>query len=156
MSYSKDNYTGKTIKNTAMYVLNFKMISGLAIVAIGIYMAYLILKMIYGIVMDANEVPFMDMVSKFVMREIPIITNNGSTEIGTSPMFFKYSIVIILLLIASRLTRGILKIGVSLMSRLELKFLIEKLWEIQKEEDKRDDSKPDEGSSIIGGGSKII
>ncbi len=138
--------------NVAKYILNVKAIVGLLLIAIGVYAAITIIIIIYKIFMDFQSIPFMKHIINSGNKIVDLFSVDHDS-IGISEKVFGYIVMFILLSIGSRLSVKIISVGFKIVDKLELKYLMEKIWEewqiTKKSENNTKESKlPGSGNNI--------
>ena len=125
--------TSGFLKNSARFTLIIKVLIGPFLVGIGAYAALLLVIIVFRIFVDIQNIPFLNIVTSFDARSIELISF-GTATIKVSNTVLVYTIAIILLSFAGKLSFKILKLGTDMINKVELKFLYQELlknWEKQ-------------------------
>ena len=135
------------ITNAARYTLYSKIAIGFILIGIGMYAAITLIIIVFRIFMDIESVPFMYKIISLSSESIELISN-GTNSVFVSNTIISYIIAIILLLFAGGLTKKILSIGINLINKLEVKYLIDKLWNEYQKMKKENPENKQEGVNL--------
>ena len=113
--------------SAAKYILYTKLGIGFLLIGIGIFASITLILIVYRIFTDIDSVPFMNKIMDLGPSTIELISAGGE-GVYVSNSIMSYIVAIILLMFAGGLTTRILKIGIKLIDKLEVKYLFQKLW----------------------------
>ena len=125
----------KEFKSAARSILFSKIFIALILIAVGLWATYIIITVVYMLFTDLSAIPFIGNLLSYP-NDIKVISMGGD-GLSMSGSIVAYIIAILLLSFGGRFTYKIIKLGVDLVSKLDMKFFYEKLW---KEEEKIDKS----------------
>ena len=128
----------KEFRSAARSILFGKIFIALVLIGIGLWATYIIISVVYMLFTDLSAIPFIGNLLSFP-DDIKVISMGGD-GLSMSGSIVAYIIAILLLSFGGRFTFKIIKLGVELVSKLDMKFFYEKLW---KEEEKLDKSVED-------------
>ncbi|MCD4794262.1 MAG: hypothetical protein K8R54_13590 [Bacteroidales bacterium] len=128
----------KEFKSAARSILFGKIFIALVLIAVGLWATYIIITVVYMLFTDLSAIPFIGNLLSYP-NDIKVISLGGD-GLSMSGSIVAYIIAILLLSFGGRFTYKIIKLGVDLVSKLDMKFFYEKLW---KEEEKIDKSVED-------------
>lgn len=128
----------KEFRSAARTILFGKIFIAFVLIGIGLWATYIIISIVYMLFTDLSAIPFIGNLLSFP-NDIKVISMGGD-GLNMSGSIVAYIIAILLLSFGGRFTYKIIKLGVELVSKLDMKFFYEKLW---KEEEKIDKSVED-------------
>ena len=128
----------KEFRTAARTILFGKIFIAFVLIGIGLWATYIIISLVYMLFTDLSAIPFIGNLLSFP-NDIKVISMGGD-GLSMSGSIVAYVIAILLLSFGGRFTYKIIKLGVELVSKLDMKFFYEKLW---KEEEKIDKSVKD-------------
>ncbi len=128
----------KEFRSAARTILFGKIFIAFVLIGIGLWATYIIISLVYMLFTDLSAIPFIGNLLSFP-NDIKVISMGGD-GLSMSGSIVAYVIAILLLSFGGRFTYKIIKLGVELVSKLDMKFFYEKLW---KEEEKIDKSVKD-------------
>ncbi len=138
-----ENNSFNFISTAIKYVLSVKIIIGFILIFVGLYAAINIVIIVYNIFMDISNVPFLKHTVELITRSVKIV-GDSKDGLFVSDSFLSYGIAIILLLFLGGVTTKIIKTGADMISKLEIKYLYEKMWAEWQEEKKNKKEVPEE------------
>lgn len=128
----------KEFKSAARTILFGKIFIAVILIGIGLWATYIIITVVYMLFTDLSAIPFIGNLLSYP-NDITVISMGGN-GLSMSGSIVAYIIAFLLLSFGGRFTYKIIKLGVDLVSKLDMKFFYEKLW---KEEEKIDKSVED-------------
>ena len=128
----------KEFKSAARAILFGKIFIAVLLIGIGLWATYIIITVVYMLFTDLSGIPFIGNLLSY-RGDLKVISMGGE-GLSMSGSVVGYIIAILLLSFGGRFTFKIIKLGVDLVSKLDMKFFYEKLW---KEEEKIDKSVKD-------------
>jgi len=121
----------KELRSAARSILFGKVFISLILIGIGIWATYIIIKVVYLLFTDVSSIPFIGRLMQYP-GDVSIIST-GTGGLSMSGSIVGYIIALLLLSFGGRFTYRIVKLGVDLVAKLDMKFFYEKLF---KEQDK--------------------
>jgi hypothetical protein len=116
------------LTGVAKIILSIKTAIGFILIGIGIYCAVKIIFLVIQLFTNPQQIPFFPFTEGLSQKTLQMfITSTGG--LGVSEVVFYYGVAIILLLFIGGLTKRILKLGILLINRLELKYIMERIFE---------------------------
>ncbi len=128
----------KEFKSAARTILFGKIFIAVILIGIGLWATYIIITVVYMLFTDLSAIPFIGNLLSYP-NDITVISMGGN-GLSMSGSIVAYIIAFLLLSFGGRFTYKIIKLGVDLVSKLDMKFFYDKLW---KEEEKIDKSVED-------------
>ena len=128
----------KEFRSAARTILFGKIFIAFVLIGIGLWATYIIISIVYMLFTDLSAIPFIGNLLSFP-NDINVVSMGGD-GLSMSGSIVAYIIAILLLSFGGRFTYKIIKLGVEMVSKLDMKFFYEKLW---KEEEKLDESVKD-------------
>lgn len=113
--------------NFAKLILGIKFFAGITLIGVGVVALIVILYLIYKIFVDFGNVQIIDELLLSSKKLIAIIASEKDV-IYVSNQVVGYIFIFILLSISSRISIKISSLGFKIVDKLELKYLLEKLW----------------------------
>ncbi len=145
----KEKSASQFIINTARYILSIKIVVGFLLISIGIFAAITFIMLTYQIIVSPEKIMLLESVLKMPNGQIKIISDTRGYELFLSQTIVYYGISFFFLLVGTGLTAKIIKIGVGMIDKLELKYLIQKLIKEWDEEKKKKTEKPKSESTFF-------
>ncbi len=146
---NENKSAGNFIMNTAKYILSIKIIIGFLLIAIGLFSAITFISLTYQIIVKSDSIALLESIIKIPNQNLEVITISDSYTLSISKTIVYYIISFVFLSIGVSITVKILKIGVGMIEKLELKYLIQKLIAEWDNELKNKTNKPDDDNNLF-------
>jgi hypothetical protein len=124
--------TTKELRSAARSILFGKIFVAILLIAIGIWATYIIITVVYMLFTDVSSIPFIGRLINYPGDVSVISTNAGGLNMSGS--IVAYILALLLLSFGGKFTYKIVKLGVDLVAKLDMKFFYEKLFKEQEKE----------------------
>ena len=124
--------TIKELRSAARSILFGKVFIAIILIGIGIWATYIIITVVYMLFTDVSSIPFIGRLMQYP-GDVSVIST-GSGALSMSGSIVAYILALLLLSFGGRFTYKIVKLGVDLVSKLDMKFFYEKLFKEQEKE----------------------
>ena len=135
----KEKSPSSFIINTAKYILSIKIVIGFILIGIGVFAAITFITLIYEIIVNPERISLLGLILKIPNAQVKIFSDSNGYALFLSQTIVYYSIIFFFVSIGTGLTVRIIKVGVGMIEKLELKYLMQKLfkeWDKEKKDKK--------------------